>query len=539
MDKDGFDKIDIHQSESADRRFLICVDENGVFLTVHPPSPGKSPVIEPEVIEALRAKEISNYQFPLVLKTVKEATGLPVKILTPQAQPKEPDIQVLVERDRMEAFVIISTASNSRLPTPDQVMAKLEASGVRYGVNPESVKRACQHPGPKITVATGLQPEDGQDARIVYKFSVDNKAKPTENEDGSVDFKNINLFTTASEGDILAEKLPPVPGKPGIDVLGNSIQPKPGRDLPLPIGKNVMADGGKIIAGISGQVMLVNNKVQVAPVIVVNGDVDFSSGNIEFIGNVTVKGSVQPGFSVKAGGNIEIQGSVSGGILEGRDITIHMGIQGMLRGHVTAKQNVYAKFIENATVSADGDVYVSDVILHSHVSAKCKVIVEGRRGMIVGGQVTAGEEIRAKVAGTHLAIATELEVGVNPILREEYQELRKGIHKVEATLDQTQKSLQVMRSMDQDALSQQRRELLLKLTKAQFQLAGQAEAMRSRIIQIEADLDQMRLGRIRIADAVYPGVKIVVGTHVKSVREMLRFVSFYAEDGELKTGTYK
>ncbi|KYZ77617.1 hypothetical protein AXX12_03820 [Anaerosporomusa subterranea] len=458
-------------------------------------------------------------------------------MIAPQAQLKEPDIQVLVERDRMEAFVIISASTNSRLATVDEVMVKLEAAGIRYGVNQESIKRVCQQPGPKLSVATGQHPKDGQDAQIVYTFNLDKNSKPAENENGSVDYKNINLFTTVSEGDILAEKIPAVPGKPGIDVLGNSIQPKPGRDLPLPIGKNVIAVEGKIIAGISGQVMFINNKVHVVPVIVINGDIDFSSGNIEFTGNVTVKGSVQPGFSIKAGGDIEVQGTVSGGIVEGRNITIRMGIQGMHRGHVKASQNVYAKFIENSNVFADGDVYVSDVILHSRVNAKHKVVVEGRRG-IVGGQITAGEEIRSKVAGTQLAIVTELEVGVNPALREEYHNLRKDIHKVENTLDQTQKSLQVMRSVDQGSLTNEKRELLLKLTKAQFQLAGQAETMRNRIIQIEADLDQIRQGRIRIAEGVYPGVKIVVGTNVKSVRETLRFVTFYVDDGELKTSTY-
>jgi uncharacterized protein (DUF342 family) len=538
MDKDGLGGSTIHQNESADQRFVISTDENGTFLTVYPPAAGASPVTEPEVVEALNVKEIINYQFPLILKSVKEATGSPVKISVPQAQLKEPDIQVLVERDRMEAFVIISVADDSRLATPDEVMTKIEAAGVRYGVNSESIKRACQQPGPKLSVATGQPPKDGQDARIVYTFNLEKSSKPIENENGSVDYKNINLFTTVCKGDVLAEKTTPVPGKSGTDVLGNAIQPKPGRDLPLPLGKNVIADGNKIVAAISGQVMIINNKVHVMPVIVINGDVDFSSGNIEFTGNVTVKGSVQPGFSIKAGGDIEVQGSVSGGVIEGRNITIRMGIQGMFRGHLKASQNVYAKFIENSNVSADGDVYVSDVILHSHISAKHKVIVEGRRGMIVGGQITAGEEIRAKVAGTQLAIATELEVGVNPVLREEYHDLCKNIHKVEASLDQTQKSLQVLRSVNQSSLTQERRDLLLKLTKAQFQLAGQAETMRNRIIQIEADLDQIRQGRIRIAEAVYPGVKIVVGTHVKSVRETIRFVTFYVDDGELKTSSY-
>lgn len=537
MTIDGSAENNFGSPLSQSKRFVLAAADTGVFLTIFP-YPQDNPVTEPEIAAALKANNISSYSNPLLIRTIREATGQPVRIAASPASVKQPEIQVLVERERMEAYVIISRVQGANRLSTEDVMAKLETAGVRYGIDPESVERSCLQPGSKNCIASGLRPIDGQDARMVYHFDLENKAKPTENDDGRVDYKNIHVFTTVHAGDILAEKLPPIPGKSGIDVLGNIIQPKPGRDIPLPIGKNVAADGAKVIALISGQVMFANNKVHVMPVIVVNGDVDFSSGNIEFTGNVTVKGSIQPGFSVKADGDIEIQGTVCGGIVEGRNVTIRAGIQGMFRGHVKASQNVYAKFIENSNVYADEDVYVSDVVLHSHVIAKRKVVVEGRRGLIAGGQVTAGEEIRAKVAGTQLSIATDLEVGINPALRDEYQTLRRDIRKVETTLEQTQKSLQLLRSMNQATLAQDKRELLLKLTKAQFQLSGQAETMHKRMEQIEQEFDQMRKGKIRIADGVYPGVKIVVGSHVKPIREYLRFVTFYVDEGELKTGSY-
>ncbi|MDU4959880.1 MAG: FapA family protein [Sporomusaceae bacterium] len=536
MDKDDWREATEPQSEPSEQRFAITSDSSGVFLTVYPEA-GSVAVTEPEVVASLQAMNIFDYQLPAIVNALKAAAGVPLKI--GESARQDPDIQVLVERDRMEAFVIITGGPGIRLATPQEVTAKLEAAGVRYGIKEENIARACQRPGPKTAVASGLAAVNGQDARIVYHFSLEKNVKPVENENGSVDYKNINLFTTVREGDLLAEKLPPIPGKAGTDVLGNVLQPKPGRDLPLPIGKNVAEKDGKVVAAIAGQVTLINKKIHVMPLIVINGDVDFSSGNIEFSGNVTIKGSVQPGFSVKAGGDIEVQGTVSGAVVEGRNVTIRMGIQGMFRGHLKASEHVYAKFIENSNVSADGDIHVSDAILHSRVSARRKVIVEGKRGMIVGGKISAGEEIRAKAAGNHLAIVTELEVGVTPVLREEYHLLCKDIHKVEASLDQTQKSLQILRAANPDSLTPERREMLLKMTKAQFQLAGQAESMRSRIAEIEVELDQVRHGRIRIADAVYPGVKIVVGTHVKSIRETVRFVSFHADDGELQTGAYK
>jgi uncharacterized protein (DUF342 family) len=324
-----------------------------------------------------------------------------------------------------------------------------------------------------------------------------------------------------------------------VDVLGQPIMPKPGKDMVLPLGKNVRAEDNKIYAAISGQFQLSNGKIHVSPVIEIKGDVDLSTGNVEFVGNVVIRGSVQTGFVVKADGNVEIAGSVCGGTVEGKNVVIRMGIQGMQRGYVKSKENLTTKFIENATVSAEGDVMVSDVILHSNVSAGKRVIVEGKRGFIAGGHVIAAEEVRAKTVGTHLAVATDLEVGVNPAIRAEYTELKREVRKNEVTLDQAQKTLNVLKNIGTNDLSPEKREMLLKLTKAQFQMAGQLEAMRKRVAEIELLFEEMRYGRIRVSETVYPGVKIVIGTLVKPIRENLKYASFHSEDGEIRIGSYK
>jgi uncharacterized protein (DUF342 family) len=248
---------------------------------------------------------------------------------------------------------------------------------------------------------------------------------------------------------------------------------------------------------------------------------------------------VQQDFSVKAQGDVEVYGTVSGGIVEGKNVLIKMGIQGMHRGHIKANENVVAKFMENAIVYAGNDVIVSDVILHSHVNAAKKVIAEGKRGLITGGTISAGEEIRAQVIGTAMATATGLEVGVNPVLREEYQKLRLDLKNVDYSLEQTQKALTILRAINPSDLPPDKREMLLKLTKAQFNLVGQAENMRNRLAEIEKDLEDMKYGRIKVANNLYPGVKVLIGTLIKPIREPLKFVSLYAEDGEIKVGSFK
>ncbi len=66
----------------------------------------------------------------------------------------------------------------------------------------------------------------------------------------------------------------------------------------------------------------------------------------------------------RAGGNVEVRGNVCGAMVEATNITVRTGIQGMNRGVLRARELVVAKFIENATVYADQEIIVSNVIFH-------------------------------------------------------------------------------------------------------------------------------------------------------------------------------
>ena len=68
-------------------------------------------------------------------------------------------------------------------------------------------------------------------------------------------------------------------------------------------GQNVVVtDDGKFKAVCDGQISLNGKVLSVFLHYMVEGDVDYGCGNISFNGNVTIKGSVLPGFEVKAKG---------------------------------------------------------------------------------------------------------------------------------------------------------------------------------------------------------------------------------------------
>jgi uncharacterized protein (DUF342 family) len=522
----------------VDGYYSIDLNDDGVYLAVYPPQGNGKAVDEAKIIEELKSQSITDFKYALLVKTTKEASGSKMKIGELPLPEVEPDIQVLVSRDRMEATLQIIKPKNSKPLNYDLILAKIQNSGIVYGIDHTAIKQAFERPGIQVIAARGQNPTDGQNAYIKHHIDQEAKGKPVELENGKVDFRNLNMFTTVQEGELLAEKIPATQGIAGMDILGNTVSPKPGKDMMFPVGKNVKVVDNKIVAAIAGQLLIANNKIHVIPVIEIKGDVDLSTGNIEFVGNVIVRGSVQAGFTIKAEGNVEVYGTVSGGTIEGKDIIIKMGIQGMGRGYVKAAGNVVTKFIENATVYAGNDVIVSEVVFHSQIRAAKKVIVQGKRGLIAGGKVIAGEEIVAKTAGTQMATCTDLEVGVNPVMREEFQQLRKDIKKLEINLDQAQKAIHILKAMDQSSMPADKREMLLKLTKAQFHLVGQIENMRNRMAEIELAFEEMKYGRIRVSDIIFPGVKIVVGTLIKPIREQLSYSSFFSEDGDIKIGAF-
>ena len=130
---------------------------------------------------------------------------------------------------------------------------------------------------------------------------------------------------------------------------------------------------------------MINGKINVYAIYEVLGDVDNSTVNIDFIGNVIIKGNVLTGFKVKAGGYIEVRGVVEGAKLVAQgDVVLKKGIQGMGKGIIETQGNVIARFIENSTVTAKGNI-TTETILHSAINCGGKVEVGGRKGLIAGG----------------------------------------------------------------------------------------------------------------------------------------------------------
>jgi len=523
-------------------RYQLAATDAGVSLSVWPSANGGVPVSKAAIIQELTNQNLINFDSDFISTVIREAAGIPVFIVSSLPTPVTAQyIRVKVGFDRLEARVDVTIPPEAPPLTMSQLLAELESAGVVFGIEIDVLERLTRTRMAKnVVCAQGIPPCTGDDAVLKYHVDPDSQGRPVELEDGRVDFKEINNFLCVEEGQLLVEKIPATPGIPGTDVFGAPLPAKPGRDVKMPVGNNVITvDDWRLYAGIDGHLnIFFDKRINVLPIIIIDGDVDHSTGNIDFRGSVLVRGSVQPDFVVKAGGNVEVWGTISGGMVEANNIIVRKGIQGMNRSVIRARERLVATFIESATVYADQDVVVSDVILTSSVFAGMRVMVEGRRGLIRGGRVSAGELIRASTIGNQSGVVTELEVAVSAVLKDELLNLRQEIKKSQTLCEELKLSLTFLRNKGLEHLSADKSERYRKNEAEYSSLPYRIEEMRQRISDIETLLRGLKPGKIRVSNVIYPGSKIYIGALTKIPIEPLKYVSFYVRDGEIKVSSF-
>lgn len=548
---------------NRDSGYLFEFRNDGVYLTVFE---SLEPGIQFELSDMrqiLNEFSVDDYNLELLARLVREQSGIPTKIsdsfVVPQNYKSDEhkgstDIQLTtdelnenrdyggifvdVSRDKLEVTVRFDIRDNQAIPTVEMIKEALAIKNIVFGLDEEAIKEAAQT-GRITKVAFGVPPENGLDAQIVKKYDLSITGRPVADEYDRVDYKNLNIFILAKRGQVLAERIPHTLGKPGTNVHGAPIRQKPGKPKPVPAGKNtVIKDENFVVADIDGQIVDSGNKISVDPHLDIRGDVGMATGNIDFVGGVTVNGNVQLGFELKATGDIEIKGMISGGDVIGRNIIVKGGVQGMHRGKVRAENDFQATFAENADIEAGGNVIISDVSMHSTIRAGHTLIVEGKKGLVNGGYLAAGEEIRAVNIGNASNVVTRLAVGVNPMLQKQYQTVLKEYNDAKKRLDQVTKMVNTLGKLDISQLPPDKAERFNALIRSQFPLAGIVERNERLLKELDAELQKMKRGKIRVKDTLYPGARLSINSIMKNVQVEEKCCTQYVEDDFIKIGPY-
>ena len=525
--------------------YLFEFREDGVYLTVYPTEGGGSAFELSDMQQILTENGADEYDAALLSKVVRSAEGKPFRIAEhftlPEEeappQPTEMKYTIEVSKDHMEVKVHLEYRPGTVAPSFETIMGALQEKKIVYGIDEEAIRKGLDNEGDFIA-ARGTPQENGRDAEIKRNFSLQEKGKPAKMQYDKVDYKNLNLFVIARKGQVLVERIPHTTGTPGMTVFGNEVKPKAGKMKPLPTGKNTeVKDENFLIATMDGQIVD-NGKINIDPQLSIKDDVGVGTGDIDFVGAVEVNGSVQAGFKVKATGDIYIKGMVNGGTVTGCNVYITGGVQGMNRGTITAEEDVRASFAESATIEAGNAIFIDDVALHSELRAGRLLAVEGKRGLIAGGYVAAGKEVRAKIIGNQAYTSTKVVVGVNPMIQRKYQETCRSYAATKKQLAQLTKTLNTLGKVDLTKLPPHRAAQISEMTRSQFPLAAQVERDEKLIRELEDQMAQMKEGRVRVSDKIYPGTKVVINSVMKNVQAEEQHCTLTVADDQVQVSPY-
>lgn len=377
-------------------------------------------------------------------------------------------------------------------------------------------------------VAEGKKAVDGTDGKFLYYFRKELKKKPRVLENGTVDYKSMELFEMVQSGQLVAEYQPATSGVFGYDITGKLCSPTRGKELPPLHGKGftMSEDRKKYYSMLDGIIELdANGNLDIRNVYTVPGNVDISTGNINFNGDVNIVGNIESGYTVNATGNVVVNGSCEGGSIDaGKDIILHKGCQGQGIGSLKAGGTITGQFFESVSITAGGDV-VASYLLNCDVRSDGKLLVEGRRGLILGGYMCAKQGVNCYGIGNITEIKTVIEVGISKEELAEYQELLKQIKKIEEEIQTCENALSKF-------MSQQNRDkkimgLCDRLTKAVYiDKTKRKELLTARNKKMTA-MTKQKEARIVVSGAIYPGTVLYINSEpyiVKDVRKNVQFV---------------
>ena len=522
--------------------FRLVSTQMGTGIELIPATDGGQKLDVNEVTAYLQSKRISQYDVKEIYQAIQMLKTEPVVVMlpVPHRLPENEMFFLKVSEDKMTAVIrFIPPNETGELMRKLDILGELAQKNIKYGIDEKAIdaflekREYCTD----IIVASGLAPRNGSDASIEYFFNTDRHARPTRLEDGSVDFFNLNTINHCKEGDVLAKLTPEDKGDYGVNVYGERIKPIEVKHLALKFGDKIelSEDKTEIRSKINGHVMLVGDSVFVSDVYEVE-NVGTATGNITSEGNVIVSGNVQAGFSINATGSVEVRGVVEGAsITAGGDIIIARGMNGMGKGVLKAGGSVVAKFVENATIEAGTHVEANS-IMHSKVSARTQITVDGKKGFIAGGAVRATEKISCKTLGSAMGADTLVEVGIDPQQKMRYVELQKEMAEMNKKYGTIQTTLTGAAAKIKSGvkLPPEQMQYVRSLMQLSQQLKAQIEAGNAEF----EELDQMLTNRsdacVCVRETAYAGTKIVIGEDSLTLKSDIKFSRFIDDHGEVK-----
>ena len=298
----------------------------------------------------------------------------------------------------------------------------------------------------RTVIAEGTPAHHGVNGRLEWlpEFDPEKRARPNlDDEDITpANYYELSAFHIVAPDTHIATVHPPTSGRPGVDVYGQPTQARDGEPYELAADGSVSIEAdGRVITRIAGLIVFENDTLHIDPTLNVPANVDFTTGNIHFNGDVFIKGDVCDQFTIDATGDVEVHGLVEGA---------HIRCDGALRalGGVAGKEHAFidvggsveARYLSGVNGIIKGDLTVARDMVTSEMKVHGELHAEA--AVITGADLTVAGPARIGVLGAPAGIATTLRVGFVPRLTDLINQIGPTIEKMEFLIDDLRRKLQ-------------------------------------------------------------------------------------------------
>ena len=444
-------------------------------------------------------------------------------------------VELSVDPNSTTAFLTFTKPENGGIDmTFEKVMAALSEKNISFGIMEDALREAVEKKryGENICAARWQPPVDGEDGAVTYLFKTSSIIAPTEDEKGIVDYKNLGIVNNITKGTTIATITLPTEGTPGRNILGAPVMQRKGVPAKVNAGKGttLVNDNTELIAACDGNLRFTGGAFTVEEELMIAEDVGVSTGNIDFIGSVSVRGNVLEGYRVSSKKNITVNGSVIGAeLIADGDITVRTGC---INSTVKCKGCVRSGFFENSRITSEQNVEGGSFV-GGEVFAGGNINATGK-GIMVGGKYTALENIEAGTIGSESYARTMISLGNNAVLSEELDGLNHSILEMEDKADQLGKILVMLNEQSKKAkLSPEREQMKAEALRSRLKLQAEVKKARIRIDQINESLMVAQQLTVSVRKAIYPGVSLRINNCVKQVNDVNSHCRATIEDGDI------
>jgi hypothetical protein len=328
----------------------------------------------------------------------RDGEGYAFRVGLPQGQTGR--VVVVVAEDGMSASASVITGD---VAGAEELDAALALAGVSSGI--DEIARAelaallgdTEYTNARAELAVGTPPYRGQDGWFEPSFHVGIQPGHLAS-DGTIDFYDRELLKPATPDQELGWLRSQLPGTEGRNVRGAVLPPPAVKPAAVRFESGVAVGiDGVVRATRAGVIVYVEGKsLDVSTHVVHKGAIDLRSGSLETRGSLTVRGDIQPSFSVRAEGDVVVEGTVDGGtLIAGGNIQVRGGVQGGYAGVVCAQGDLTARHADRATLKAGGGINLESAT-HCELSADWIRVSHAVRG----GRVAAQRSVVTQEAGS-------------------------------------------------------------------------------------------------------------------------------------------